>query len=167
MEQLDNSYLKFITKFRKIKLYFSKFHFMQLFSADTTIFFRFSDLPTALQSEGLKIRGCQHYLFGIICPLGWDRFNWSFKIWRCHGTPGTPRDDRPVTEWHFWSSYKIPLCTAILRILAWCITTQHWRANHATYSFYKVSAIVSAYSINMKWDFLSKLYMANHVYFHT
>ena len=46
-------------------------------------------------SEGLKIRGCQYYLLGIICPLGWDRVNWSAKIWGCHGTPGTPRDDTP------------------------------------------------------------------------
>ena len=30
---------------------------------------------------------------GIICPSGWDRVNWSAKIWGCHGTP---RDDTPV-----------------------------------------------------------------------
>ena len=29
-------------------------------------------------------------------PPGWNRVNWSVKIWVCHGTPGTPRDDRPV-----------------------------------------------------------------------
>jgi hypothetical protein len=46
-------------------------------------------------SEGLKIRGCQYYLVIIICPLGWDRVNWSAKIWWFHGTRGTPGDDRP------------------------------------------------------------------------
>ena len=33
---------------------------------------------------------------GIICPPGWIRVNCYDKIWVCHGTPGTPRDDRPV-----------------------------------------------------------------------
>ena len=27
---------------------------------------------------------------------GWNRVNWSAKIWVCHGTPGTPRDDTPA-----------------------------------------------------------------------
>ena len=35
-------------------------------------------------------------------PPGWNRVNWSFKIWVCHGTPGTPRDDRPVYEEKSW-----------------------------------------------------------------
>ena len=43
----------------------------------------------------------------IICPLGWDRVNWSAKIWGCHGTTGTPRDDRPdkyllIIVWWIW-----------------------------------------------------------------
>ena len=33
---------------------------------------------------------------GHLNPPGWDRVNWSAKIWGCHGTPGIPRDDRPV-----------------------------------------------------------------------
>ena len=52
-------------------------------------------------SEGLEIRGCQHYLVDTIYPpwlRGWDRDNRSAKIWLCHGTPGTPRDDRPETS---------------------------------------------------------------------
>ena len=28
-------------------------------------------------------------------PPVWNRVSWSAKIWVCHGTPGTPRDDRP------------------------------------------------------------------------
>ena len=29
--------------------------------------------------------GCLYYLVGIIChPPGWDRVNWSTKIWGCH-----------------------------------------------------------------------------------
>ena len=36
-------------------------------------------------------------LVGLICPHpGWDRVNWFAKIWGCHGTPGTPGDDRPA-----------------------------------------------------------------------
>ena len=52
---------------------------------------------TTEPSEGLKIRGCQYYLMGIICPPppGWDRVNWSAKIWGCHGNPDTPRDNTP------------------------------------------------------------------------
>ena len=32
---------------------------------------------------------------------GWDRVNWSAKIWGCHGTPGTPS-----TGSHLLRSYK-------------------------------------------------------------
>ena len=31
--------------------------------------------------------------------LGWDRVNWSAKIWRCHGNPSTPGDDTPGLSW--------------------------------------------------------------------
>ena len=34
----------------------------------------------------------------IICPHGLDRVNFSAKIWGYHGTPGIPRDDRPVVK---------------------------------------------------------------------
>ena len=33
---------------------------------------------------------------GIICSPLVEIGNWSAKIWVCHGTPGTPRDDRPA-----------------------------------------------------------------------
>ena len=46
-------------------------------------------------SEGLKIRGCQYYLVGIICPLGWDRVNWSAKIWGGGAAPPLPRFRHP------------------------------------------------------------------------
>ena len=41
-------------------------------------------------SEGLKIWGCQYYLVGKICPLGWDKINWSAKIWGEGMAPPTP-----------------------------------------------------------------------------
>ena len=47
-------------------------------------------------SQGLKIRGCQYWCGGIIGPPGWYSVSWSAKIWRCRGTPGTLRDDRPA-----------------------------------------------------------------------
>ena len=43
-----------------------------------------------------KSGGASSNEVGIICLPGWDRVNWSAKIWVCHGTPGTPRDDTPA-----------------------------------------------------------------------
>ena len=39
--------------------------------------------------------GVPRGMLGIIGPPDWNRANWSAKIWGCHGTPGTPRDDTP------------------------------------------------------------------------
>ena len=33
-------------------------------------------------------------------PLGLDRVNYSAKIWGCHGTPSTPRDDTPAVGFY-------------------------------------------------------------------
>ena len=47
--------------------------------------------------EGLKIRRGGRKMMGIICPLNWDRVNWSAKIWRgdrplsCPSPPQVPR----------------------------------------------------------------------------
>ena len=49
---------------------------------------------------------------GKICPPGWHRVNWSAKIWVCHGTPGTPRDDRPAdTTWKLTVLKRIGLAS--------------------------------------------------------
>ena len=58
-------------------------------------------------------------LFGEhnLSPHSWDRVNWSAKIWGCHGTPDTPRDDTPDVwkncEVRKQISWDQTLCTAI------------------------------------------------------
>ena len=40
--------------------------------------------------KGLKCLGLPFVIWGIICPLWLRRVNWSAKIWKCPGTPGSP-----------------------------------------------------------------------------
>ena len=63
---------------------------------DASRIIRFSDNVAWLkkyvpeQTEGLKIRGNRvSNVGGIIFPPGWNRVNWSAKIWRrkCHPAP--------------------------------------------------------------------------------
>ena len=61
-------------------------------------------------------------------PLGWDKVNWSAKIWGCPGNPGTHCSYRPVctTQYPriFWPSYGPAIISASVWVSSEC---NHWK----------------------------------------
>ena len=92
-------------------------------------------------SEGLKIRGCQYSLVGIICPLDWDRFNWSAKIWEGYAPPALqllhpPNDFR--TKYRLYDTFTDSLKKGVTSI--------------STYFYYRIEKIHS-------WSYIIAVYL--------